>query len=160
MKIEKNCVVSFHYDLSDETGQPIESSRERTPLAVLFGFGNVIEGIETALANRQAGDRFQVTVPPEQGYGPRREDHVQRVPKKYFQKSERLRPGVQAALSTKDGPRAVTVIKVGESVVDVDLNHPMAGKVLNFDIEITEVRAASEDEIAHGHAHAPGGHHH
>lgn len=160
MRVAKNCVVSFHYDLADGEGQPIESSRGRAPLAVLHGFGNVIPGVEAALADRQAGERFQVVVPPDQAYGEYREQHTQRVPKKYFAQPQRLKPGMQASLSTQEGPRVVTVLKVGESVVDVDLNHPMAGKTLRFDIEITDVRQASEEELAHGHAHEPGGHAH
>jgi len=100
-------------------------------------------------------------VPPELGYGERREGLQQRVPKKYFRDANRLKPGMRTVLTTKeDGQRVVSILKVGTSVVDVDLNHPMAGRTLVFDIEVIEVRAASAEEIAHGHAHAPGGHAH
>ncbi len=160
MKIEAHSVVQFHYRLSDEAGTPIESSREREPLTVLIGAGNIIPGLETALEGRSAGERFDVVVPPEQGYGERRDNLTQRVPTKYFRDPKQLRPGVTTALATREGPRAVTVVKVGESVVDVDLNHPMAGRTLRFDVEVVDVREASADEIAHGHAHGPGGHDH
>jgi FKBP-type peptidyl-prolyl cis-trans isomerase SlyD len=160
MKIDKNTVASFHYDLADGAGNRIESSRSGQPLAVLHGAGNVIPGVEAALAGREAGERFSVTVPPEQGYGERREGLVQRVPKKYFRDGQRLRPGDTTVLSTRDGQRVVTVAKVGQSVIDVDLNHPMAGRTLVFDIEVVSVREATPEEIDHGHAHEPGGHHH
>lgn len=160
MKIEAQTIVTFHYALTGIAGEPIESSRGGEPLAILHGAGNVIPGIENALVGRAAGDRFSVTVPPEQGYGARQDGLTQRVPKKYFREPRKLRPGEQTLLQTREGPRMVTVVKVGESVVDVDLNHPMAGRTLVFDIEVVGVRAASAEEIAHGHAHEPGGHAH
>jgi FKBP-type peptidyl-prolyl cis-trans isomerase SlyD len=160
MKIESNCVVSFHYELSDAAGAPIESSRGREPLTALIGAGGIIPGVEAALIGRSAGESVSVSVPPEQGYGERREGWTQRVPKKYFRDAARLKPGVTTMLQTNEGPRVVVVNKVGESVVDVDLNHPMAGKTLNFALEVLEVRAATAEEIAHGHVHGPGGHHH
>lgn len=161
MKIESNTVATFHYDLADASGQAIESSRAGAPLAVLHGAGNVIPGVEAALAGHGVGDRFSVTVAPEEGYGERREGLIQRVPKKYFRDGGRLRAGDTTVLSSKDGTqRVVTVVKVGQSVIDVDLNHPMAGRTLVFDIEIVSVRAATPEEIEHGHAHEPGGHAH
>lgn len=160
MKAEANSVVTFHYELTDADGSQIESSRGRDPLAILHGAGNVIPGVEAAMEGRGAGERFSVTVAPEQGYGVRRENFTQRVPKKYFRDAEKLKPGMQTTLSTQDGPRVVTVAKVGQTVVDVDLNHPMAGRTLNFDIEIVEVREATDEEKAHGHVHGPGGHDH
>jgi FKBP-type peptidyl-prolyl cis-trans isomerase SlyD len=156
MKIEKDRVVRFHYSVS-EPGQPaLETSREGQPLAMLFGHGGIIPGLEQALAGREAGDRFEVEVAPAEAYGDRREGFVQRVPRKHF-KNARLAPGVQVVLPTEAGPRPMTVLKVGMSVVDVDLNHPMAGKTLAFDIEVVEVREANAEEIAHGHVHGDGG---
>jgi FKBP-type peptidyl-prolyl cis-trans isomerase SlyD len=160
MKAEKDKVVTFHYSLSDESGAPLETSREREPLAILIGHGNIIPGLEQALEHHVAGDRFDVVVPPEQAYGARREDRTQRVPKKHFRDPDHLKPGATTVLSTKDGQRVVTIVKVGSSVVDVDLNHPMAGKTLRFDIEVVDVREASAEELAHGHVHGAGGHEH
>ncbi|MBU6199463.1 MAG: peptidylprolyl isomerase [Xanthomonadaceae bacterium] len=164
MQAENDKVVSFHYRVSevrdnDDQGVEVETSRGRAPMAFLFGHGNIIPGLEQAIAGRAAGDTFDVTIEPEQAYGKRRDDFVQRVPKKYFRDGEHLKPGMATALSTRDGPRSVTVLKVGSSVVDVDLNHPLAGKTLRFAVEITDIRDATEEEIAHGHAHGPGGHH-
>ncbi len=160
MQAEKDKVVSFHYRLSDDADAEVENSRARAPLEILFGHGNIIPGLEQAIAGHDAGDRFDVVVPPEQGYGQRREDFVQRVPKKYFRDPEHLQPGMPTVLSTRDGQRSVIVLKIGSSVVDVDLNHPMAGKTLHFAIEITDVREATPEEIAHRHVHGAGGHDH
>lgn len=159
MQAEKDKVVTFHYQLTDSGGEPIDRSHENEPLAILFGHGAIIPGLEQALAGHVAGDRFDVVVPPEQAYGLRRDDYTQRVPKKYFRDGDRLRPGVMTVLSTKDGHRTVTVLKVGSSVIDVDLNHPMAGKTLHFAIEIVDVRDPTVEELEHGHVHGPGGHH-
>lgn len=160
MQAEKDKVVTFHYRLTDEGGAEVDSSHDREPLAILFGHGAIIPGLETAIAGHAAGDRFDVVVPPEQAYGLRRDNYTQRVPKKYFRDAEHLAPGTRTVLRTENGHRSVTVVKVGSSVVDVDLNHPMAGKSLNFAIEILDVRDATSDELAHGHVHGPGGHHH
>lgn len=160
MKAEKDKVVEFHYKLTDDTGALIDSSHEQEPLAILFGRGMIIPGLEQAMTGHESGDRFDVVVSPEQAYGERREGLTQRVAKKYFRDAEQLRPGMTTVLNTENGHRQVTVTKVGSSVVDVDLNHPLAGKTLRFDIEITDVRDATADELDHGHVHGPGGHHH
>lgn len=159
MKIEKDRVVRFHYTVAEQGGDTIESSEGREPLAILVGHGNIIPGLEEAMEGHEAGDRFGADVPAAKAYGEIQPGLTQRVPKKYF-KGARLAPGMQTVLPTNFGPRAVTVIKVGMSVVDVDLNHPMAGKDLHFDIEVVEVREASAEEIEHKHVHGEGGHHH
>ncbi len=156
MKIENNRVVRFHYTVSEPGQAALESSRDREPLAILVGHGNIIPGLEAAMMDKAAGDRFEVTVSPEEAYGERREGLVQRIPKKHL-RNARVAPGQQVVLETSMGPRAVTVVKVGATVVDVDLNHPMAGKSLNFDVEIVEVREAQQEEIDHGHVHGDGG---
>ena len=160
MKIEKDRVVRFHYTLSEGgAGEPLETSKDREPVAILAGHGNIIPGLEKAMDGREAGETFSVDVPAAEAYGERRDNLTQRVPKKHFG-DQRLAPGMQVVLNTNFGPRPVTIHKVGMSVVDVDLNHPMAGRDLHFDIEVVEVREASAEEIAHGHVHGEGGHHH
>ena len=159
MKIAKDSVVRFHYSVSEPGQEALESSRDRDPLAVLIGHGNIIPGLEAALQDRQAGESFGVDVSASEAYGERREGLSQRVPKKHFG-AQKLVPGQQVVLQTNFGPRAVTIQKVGMSVVDVDLNHPMAGKDLHFDVEIVEVREAAAEELAHGHVHGDGGHQH
>ncbi|WP_394004578.1 peptidylprolyl isomerase [Luteimonas sp. WGS1318] len=159
MKIEKDRVVRFHYSVAEAGQEPVETSRDREPLAILFGHGNIIPGLEKAMDGHEAGDTFKADVTAADAYGERREGMNQRVPKKHFG-AQKLAPGQQVVLNTSFGPRAVTIEKVGMSVVDVDLNHPMAGKDLQFDIEIVEVREASKEEIDHGHVHGDGGHQH
>jgi FKBP-type peptidyl-prolyl cis-trans isomerase SlyD len=159
MKIQKDSVVRFHYTVSEQGQEPLESSEGREPLAILVGHGNIIPGLEKAMEGREAGEKFEVDVPAAEAYGEKREGLTQRIPKKHFE-GQPLKPGMQVILNTNFGPRAVTIEKVGLSVVDVDLNHPMAGKDLHFSIEIVEVREASAEEIEHGHVHGEGGHHH
>ena len=159
MKIAKDSVVRFHYSVSEPGQESLESSRDREPLAILIGHGNIFPGLEAALQDREAGESFGVDVAASEAYGERRDGLTQRVPKKHFG-AQKLEPGQQVVLQTNFGPRAVTIQKVGMSVVDVDLNHPMAGKDLHFEVEIVEVREASAEEVAHGHVHGDGGHQH
>lgn len=156
MKIEDNSVVRFHYTVTEAGGSELESSRAQDPISILVGHGNIVPGLEDALRGREAGEKFNVSVGPEQGYGLRRDGLVQRVPRKHF-KGARLVPGQQVVMPTQQGQRAMTIQKVGMSVVDVDLNHPMAGKTLEFDVEILDVRPATEIELQHRHAHGDGG---
>ncbi|WNL45113.1 peptidylprolyl isomerase [Dyella sp. BiH032] len=157
MKAGKDKVISLHYTLA-VGGEKVESSLDRNePLWVLLGHGQLIPGLEKALEGHEAGESLQVEVTPEEGYGERQEGQIQRVPKKYFQNGAKLKVGDTTVLALKQGGhRVVTVHKVGMSAVDVDLNHPMAGKTLNFDVTINEVRDGTEEEIQHGHAHPPG----
>lgn len=159
MKIEKDRVVRFHYSVAEAGQEPVETSRDREPLAILFGHGNIIPGLEKAMDGREAGETFKADVTAADAYGERRDGMTQRVPKKHFG-DQKLAPGMQVVLNTSFGPRAVTIEKIGMSVVDVDLNHPMAGKDLQFDIEIVDVREASTEEVEHGHVHGDGGHQH
>lgn len=162
MNIENNKVVRFHYVLRDAAGAELESSHDGDPVAYLHGTGSIIPGLEEAMANKKTGDQFAVTIPPEKGYGERVEGRIQRIPVKHLlvKKNARLLPGMVVAIQTDHGARQATVIKPGKFTVDVDTNHPWAGKTLNFEIGIVEVRDATEEELAHGHAHGVGGHHH
>ena len=159
MQVAKDTVVSMHYILTDAAGAEVESSRSTgQPTEVLIGNGGVIPGLEKALVDHVVGDRIEVDVLPAEAYGEWIEGQTQRIPKKYFRDGARLKPGMHTALTMMEGgQRMVSVVKVGSSVVDVDLNHPLAGKKLHFDVEILAVRAASAEEIAHGHVHGAGG---
>jgi len=159
MNIEKNHVVRFHYTLSQGGEPPLETSHGREPIAVLVGHGAIIPGLEQALIGRAQGDAFAVEIPAADAYGARRDGLVQRIAKKHLA-GQPLVPGQHVVLNTSAGPRPVQVVKVGMSVVDVDMNHPLAGRDLRFEVEIIEVRAASAGEIAHGHVHGAGGHQH
>ena len=157
MLIADKKVASFHYTLSNEQGEQIESSRERQPMSYLHGARNIIPGLEKALAGKAAGEQFQVTIPPEEAYGERRADQVQRVPAKHFRDARQLKPGRLVSIQTRRGPVQATVVKVGRFNIDVDTNHPLAGQALTFDVEVVGVRDATAEEIAHGHVHGPGG---
>jgi len=153
MNIEDKKVVSFHYTLSNEQGEQLESSRESQPMTYLHGAANIIPGLEKAMAGRTAGDQFEVSVEPAEAYGERNEGGVQRISAKLFKENGRLTPGQVVTLQTKQGPLQVTIVKVGRFNVDVDTNHPLAGQTLTFDVEVTDVRDATTEEISHRHAH-------
>jgi FKBP-type peptidyl-prolyl cis-trans isomerase SlyD len=157
MQAGKDKVISFHYALSVD-GVQVESSREGgEPLWILLGHGQLIPGLEAGLEGKTNGDTFDVEIAPEQGYGLRQDGMTQRVPKKYFKDGARLKPGMTTVLSLKEGGQRVVVVqKVGMSTIDVDLNHPMAGKTLTFSVEVNDVREATPEEIEHGHAHPDG----
>jgi FKBP-type peptidyl-prolyl cis-trans isomerase SlyD len=158
--IEKNRVVQLHYTLRDDQGTVIDASGGRGPLTYLHGKGNLIVGLEQALAGKAAGDKLDVTVAPDQGYGPRDDRLVQILPRSKFEEVAELQPGMQVRASGPQGTRLVTVIKVERDFVTIDGNHPLAGRTLHFSVEIADVRKATHEEVSHGHAHGPGGHHH
>ena len=160
MQIAKNTVATIDYTLTDPQGQVIDSSKGREPLAYLHGASNIIPGLESALEGMSAGDSVNVTVPPEQGYGMRDPNLVQPVPRANFQGAPDIKPGMQFQAQTAEGARIVTVVKVDDQHVTVDANHPLAGMDLKFDVSVVGVRAASPEELQHGHAHGAGGHHH
>lgn len=164
MNIAQDSVVAFHYRLSEEGGSEIETSRDGSPSLYLHGHKNILPALEAAFEGRTSGDTFSVTLSPEEAYGTRRESHLQRIPIKHLMSSGtgkvKPKPGMVVSVQTNQGIRQVTVVKVGKFNVDADTNHPLAGKTLTFDIEIMEVRGASAEEKAHGHAHGVGGHQH
>jgi FKBP-type peptidyl-prolyl cis-trans isomerase SlyD len=160
MKIAHEKVVSIHYTLTNSDGTVLDSSSGGHPLAYLHGFGNIIPGLENALEGKATGDKLEVTVEPEQGYGARDERLVQAVPRSAFKGVDELAPGMQFQAQGPQGTRLVVVTEVAEDVVTVDANHPLAGQTLHFDVEVSEVRDATAEELEHGHVHGPGGHHH
>jgi FKBP-type peptidyl-prolyl cis-trans isomerase SlyD len=160
MQIATDAVVSIHYTLTDDAGETLDSSAGGEPLAYLHGKGNLIRGLEDALTGKQAGDKLQVTVAPANGYGEYDKALIQNVPRRSFKGVGNVQVGMQFQVQSPQGARMVTVTRVAGDMVTVDGNHPLAGKNLNFDVEIAEVRTASEEELAHGHVHGPGGHHH
>jgi len=160
MQVGKNAVVTIDYTLKDPEGQVIDSSVGKESLPYLHGAGNLIPGLERALEGKAAGDNIQVTVAPEEGYGQRDDRLIQSVPKTAFQGVPDIKPGMQFRTGGGGQQSVVTVTKVEGETVTVDGNHPLAGIPLNFDVTIKEVRAATKDELAHGHVHGPGGHHH
>jgi FKBP-type peptidyl-prolyl cis-trans isomerase SlyD len=161
MQISLHSVVSMHYTLTDDQGNIIDSSAGAEPLVFLHGAGNIIAGLENALLGKQAGDKLDVRVVPEEGYGPIDEDLIQQVPHTMFDGVESIEPGMTFQAQDQSGYiQRVTVTAVADDLVTIDSNHPLAGQNLNFSVEIVEVRLATEEESEHGHVHGPGGHHH
>ncbi len=165
MQISKDKVVTFHYRLKDEAGVEMESSHNAEPIAYLHGHGNIIAGIEKGLEGKESnGDAIEVVVAPADGYGERQENAIQRVPIKHLHGDKKslskIKAGDVVTINTDDGGKQAVVVKAGKFNVDVDTNHPLAGKTLTFDIQIESIREATEEELAHGHAHGVGGHHH
>ena len=159
MQIANNSVVEFHYRLT-ENNELIEDSSNNTPLLYLHGHGGLFETMEAAFIDKTVGDKFEVTLTPEQSYGERREGALQRIPLKHLQgleKGKKWLKGMTAVVESNQGRNEVTLVKVGRFNADCDLNHPFAGKTLTFAVEVMTVRAATEDELSHGHAHAKGG---
>ncbi|WP_461480683.1 FKBP-type peptidyl-prolyl cis-trans isomerase [Porticoccus sp.] len=160
MKITDNAVVAFHYTMTDQDGEVVETSRDDEAATFLFGYRNMIEALEGSMLNKEVGDTYTITLPPEMAYGRLLSDNLMRVGLKNLQYEGKLEPGMMVPLRTKEGLRPVTVVKVGKFNADIDINHPLAGKTLTFDVEIVDVRASTEEERKHGHVHGPGGHEH
>ncbi|ORU90509.1 MAG: peptidylprolyl isomerase [Cycloclasticus sp. symbiont of Poecilosclerida sp. M] len=160
MKITKDCVVRFHYTLKNDEDHLIESSDKDSPTTYLHGHGNMIVGVEKAIDGKQLGDEFDATVHPQEGYGERRDNATQSIPVKHLMGSKKWRPGMIATIQTEQRHHQVSIVKMGKFMAKVDTNHPSAGQILSFHIEIADVRSATEEEILHGHAHGVGGHQH
>ncbi|SMF93279.1 FKBP-type peptidyl-prolyl cis-trans isomerase SlyD [Methylomagnum ishizawai] len=160
MRIATQKVVHIHYTLTNDEGEVLDSSRDHGPLAYLHGAGNIIPGLENALTDRVVGDSFKITIAPEDAYGLRDDDLVQSVPKSAFQGVDEILPGMQFQAQSPEGLQLLTVLGVDEDEVILDGNHPMAGIALTFDVEITDIRDATAEELDHGHVHGGGGHHH
>lgn len=160
MQIENNRVVSFHYKLQEVGGDYTEDSNGGEPMLYLHGHRGVLPGLEDAMKGKVAGDKFSVQVSPEDGYGQRKDNSVQRVPLKHLVSKKKPVLGDVVTVNTKTRKVNATVVKVGRHNVDVDTNHPLAGKELKFDIEVIDVREATMEEVAHRHAHGVGGHEH
>ncbi|OOG52682.1 peptidylprolyl isomerase [Rhodanobacter sp. B05] len=160
MQIAQNSVAAFHYTLTDDQGQVIDSSAGRDPLTYLHGSGQIVPGLEKQMEGRSAGDKFSAEVAPEEGYGVHHPELMQEVPREAFQGVEDIQPGMQFQGRGPQGEINVTVTRVENDKVFIDGNHPLAGKTLHFAIEVADVRAASAEELQHGHVHGAGGHHH
>ncbi len=160
MQIAEKSVVSIHYTLTNAEGNVLDSSEGQDPLAYLHGASNIIPGLENALVGKSVGDSLKVTVEPEEGYGPVRDELVQDVDRSAFSGIDSIEIGMQFMAQTPWGEQPVTVVKVEGDNITLDGNHPLAGQTLTFDVEVVEVRAATDEEVEHGHAHGAGGHHH
>ncbi|UTA46971.1 peptidylprolyl isomerase [Simiduia sp. 21SJ11W-1] len=163
MKITQDTVASFHYELK-EGESTLETSREGDPVLYLHGYQNLLPAMEKQLEGQEAGAKISMTLTPAEAYGERQDGATQRIPIKHLvdhaKLKNKLRPGMTASVNTEHGPQDAVVLKVGRFNIDIDANHPYAGKTLTFDIEVLEVRKATAEEVSHGHAHGVGGHQH
>lgn len=159
MAIEKNQVVSIHYTLKDSDGNILDSSENMDPLQFIQGLGMIIPGLENALEGKNKGDKLSVDIDPENAYGERSENLIQAVPKDQFDNADTVEIGSQFQVDTEHGPMVLTVIEIKDTEFVLDGNHPLAGMKLHFDVEVVELRAATEDELSHGHIHGPGCNH-
>lgn len=154
MNISQNCVVQFHYKLTNSDGETLDSSEGREPLKYLHGASNIVPGLEKALEGKSAGDKLKVEVQPDDAYGQVNPELVQKVPRAAFEGAPEIKAGMQFQAQSPSGEvQIITVKEVSGDEVTVDANHPLAGEVLHFDIAVEDVREATEDEISHGHAH-------
>jgi FKBP-type peptidyl-prolyl cis-trans isomerase SlyD len=151
MNIADQCVASFHYTLKDSEGELIDSSEGKDPLAYLHGAQNIVVGLEKELTGKVAGDKFSVIVSPDEGYGPQDPNMVQALSRDMFGGVDTIEVGMQFHAQTPNGMQVVEVIEVEGDQVTIDGNHPLAGVELHFEIEITSVRAATDDELTNGH---------
>lgn len=148
MQIKANTVVSIDYTLTGDNGEVIDTSEGREPLVYLHGHGHIIPGLENAIEGKSEGDELSISVQPEDGYGPYREELVQDVPRSAFDGVDKVEPGMSFNAESAAGPMTVTVREVGDETVTVDANHALAGQVLNFEVAIKSVREATEAEKA------------
>lgn len=159
MQIEKGRVVTLNYTLSDEGGKLIDASKDGD-FAYLHGAGNIIPGLENALAGKEAGETLTVSIAPEDAYGLRDDTKTQTVTRDMFPEDAEVKPGVQFHAQGSEGqPIVVTVTQVEGDAVTVDGNHPLAGVALHFEVEVMAIRDATAEELSHGHAHGPEGQH-
>lgn len=160
-KIASGSVVGIDYSLHLGDGAVIDASPPGDPMTYLHGEGQIVPGLESALEGLAVGDRRQVVVAPGEGYGVHDPKGVQEVPRTAFPPEFRPQVGMELTAEGPDGePVPFSVREVGLETVVIDLNHPLAGKTLHFDVTVREVRAATPEELEHGHAHGPHGHDH
>ncbi len=161
MRIEKGRVVDIDYSLHLGDGNVVDQSEPGEPLSYLHGEGEIVPGLETALEGAEVGDRKQVVVAAADGYGEHDPSGVQRVPRQAFPADFQPQVGMELSAQGPDGDEVAFVIQqVEPDAVTIDLNHPLAGKTLHFDVTVREVRDATAEELAHGHVHGPGEHEH
>ncbi len=157
MTISANKVAAIHYTLTNDEGEVLDSSAGQEPLIYLHGHQNLVEGLERALTGKTVGDKLSVSVVPAEGYGEMDQDLIQEVPRSMFAGVDDIEVGMEFHAQTDHGLQVVEVIEIEGETVTIDGNHPLAGVTLNFEVEVMEIRDATEEELQHGHVHSPGG---
>ena len=160
MTITDNKVVQMHYELKNDQGEVLDSSKGKDPMAYIHGKGNIIPGLEKELLNKTKGDKINAVVGPAQAYGIKDDQKIFKVGKDQFQGDGDLQVGMQIQAESQGRMEVGTVENIEDKEVTLNFNHPLAGETLHFDVEVVEVRDATEEELSHGHVHGEGGHDH
>ncbi len=148
--MQRPAIYTVHYRLKNRLGEVIDTSEGGEPLTFLEGTGRVIRGIQEAVRGRGPGDCLEVTVPPEMGYGEHNPEFVRKVPRSAFEGVDNLQVGMKFQTNTGEEAQVVKVVAIDGNLVKVDANHPLAGFTLYFDLEILQVREATDEEVAAG----------
>jgi FKBP-type peptidyl-prolyl cis-trans isomerase SlyD len=159
MQISKNSVVSFHYTLNDGDGKLLDTSAGREAFTYIHGAGMIVPGLEEEMEGKKSGDNLKVAIPPTKGYGEFDPQLVHKVPQDRFG-DQKVEPGMQFQAGEQGDMGVFTVMDVQDGNVMLNGNHPLAGVTLHFNVDIKNVREATEEELAHGHVHGEGGVHH
>ena len=159
MQVADNMAVSIHYTLTNDDGEVLDSSIGDEALVYIHGGENIIPGLEKALQDKIAGDKFNVRIAPEDAYGELMEEMIQVISRDMFEGIDNIEVGMQFHADVSSGSGVVTVVNIEGDDITIDGNHPLAGISLTFNVEVIDVRVATEEEAAHGHIHGAGCHH-
>jgi len=160
MTIDNDIVASEHYTGTLQDESVFDSSEGGDPLTFLVGHRQMIPGFEEELKGAKVGERRTFTLTPDRAYGERDENGILELPRSQFPPDAELEVGMVLVAQMTEGPMPFRILTVGSETVTVDFNHELAGHELTFSVEIVELRSATDEEMSHGHAHGPGGHHH
>lgn len=160
MKIADGMAVTMAYVLKDDAGAVIDTSEGDEPLEYLHGAGEIVPGLEKAMTGKAVGDKVEVKVGPDEGYGKHHPEGIQEVPRAAFEGIDDIKAGMRFQAEGPDGASLIQVVEVKGDKVVIDANHPLAGKTLHFAIEVLAIREATEEERDHGHVHGADGHDH
>ncbi len=152
MQVANNRVATFEFTVTDENGEILDSSAESGAYPYLHGVGHLIPGLESEMEGKSVGDRFTASITPELGYGEWDESLVQNIPRSRFDGIEDLHEGMMVEAHYEDGARVMTVTSIGDEMITIDGNHPLAGLTLNFDVKMIDIREATPEELNEGRA--------
>jgi FKBP-type peptidyl-prolyl cis-trans isomerase SlyD len=150
LAIDENKVVTFEYTLKNDSGEILDSSEDNGPITYLHGSGNIIPGLEAELEGKKIGDKFHASIEPEDGYGIRNEEFIQKIERERLSHLPKIEIGMQLQAYDEDGMQILTIVEISDTDVTLDGNHPLAGQKLHFDVEVTDMRDATEEEIEFG----------
>jgi FKBP-type peptidyl-prolyl cis-trans isomerase SlyD len=163
LTVKENMVASVHYTGTlPDSGEVFDSSEGREPLSFLVGHKQMIPGFEEEIMGAKVGEKIEFTLSSERAYGDRDEDAVQQIAREQFTQLEeeaKLEVGMQLVAQGQEGPMPFIISELSDDMVTADFNHALAGQALKFNVEIVDLREATDDEQAHGHAHGADGHH-